>query len=144
MHNTLTKFILGSLSLLTDAFPSNLGSSDVAAPLSKRYASGWCGVQCVHHLLNTPIACWLIPSSIFSVIQYQKNEGPGDQSVYRFDVKIYDADQTEIGDVALPSPASVDSALPYTLEIAAGNVDQDPVTFAYAGQTWLSDGEVRK
>lgn len=143
MHPAFTTLVVGSLSLLAHAFPSNIDSSGVSATLSKRYAPGWCGVQCVNHPLNASISCRLIPSSTFSVIQYQKNKGPGDQSVYRFVVTVKDAHQSQIGDVTLPSPASVDSALPYVLTITAGNVDSDPVLFGYAGQSWASDGQVR-
>ena len=34
----------------------------------------------------------------------------------------------------------VDSQLPYVLIVIAGAVDLDPVSFAYAGDTWDSDG----
>ena len=87
-------------------------------------------------------------SPIFSVVQYQKNEGPGDTSVYRFDVTVKDAYQNGIGEAnTVPSPATMDgsnSQLPSPLTITAGNVDSDPVSYAYAGQSWLSDGSVSR
>ena len=93
-----------------------------------------------------PFSRRLTHSSIFSVVQYQKNEGPGaDTSVYRFDVHIKDAYQTTIGEVTtVPDPASVGSALPHQLLVRGGNVDLDPVQFNYTGQTWASDGSVSR
>ena len=78
MHAAFTTFILGSLSLLTHAFHSNIDLSGITAPLSKRYKPGFCGVQCVDHPLKASLCCWLIPSSTISVIQYQLHEKKSD------------------------------------------------------------------
>lgn len=88
------------------------------------YAPGWCGVH---------------------VVQYQKNEGPpgtnGGTNNYRLDVYIYDNDQNEIGriekaDASPPGGLGVTSKLPYVLIVTPGAVDDDPVTFKYAAQSW--------
>ena len=82
------------------------------------------------------------------IVQYQKNEGvdasTGGNSDYRFDITMVD-DQGEVvgGLTAADGPTGVaidvDSKLPYVFEVTAGAVDSDPVSFAYAGQTWTSD-----
>ncbi|KAI0132943.1 hypothetical protein BJ170DRAFT_730966 [Xylariales sp. AK1849] len=93
---------------------------------TQAYVPGWCGVH---------------------VTQYQKNEGPGGNTAdYRFDVTLYDANQEEIGSASLldvPSGQTrgVDSALPFVFEITAGNVDNDAVLMAYAGQNFGSNDQ---
>ena len=78
------------------------------------------------------------------VVQWQRNEN-GVGADYEFDVLIYDADKNEIGLVSKapidPTTKSlaVDSNLPYTVDITASGGDDDPVQFAYAGQTWDSN-----
>ncbi|KAK3170760.1 hypothetical protein OEA41_002842 [Lepraria neglecta] len=93
-------------------------------PNAAGYAPGWCGVH---------------------VVQYQKNEGPdattGGTSDYRFNITLFDANQNQIGDLDLGdapggTAVGVDSLLPNVMEVTAGNVDSDPVTFAYGDQSW--------
>ncbi|KAF5543822.1 fibronectin type iii domain-containing protein [Fusarium mexicanum] len=79
------------------------------------------------------------------VNQYQKNE-LGTGAKYAFDVVIKDAGGNQIGhiqhlEVDDGGHLSVPSKLPFTFDISAGAVDSDPVTFAYAGQTWVCNGE---
>lgn len=86
---------------------------------AKRYVSGWCGLH---------------------ITQHQKNEN-GVGGDYTFDVRIKDSIQAEIGGtngLAIPSlqTRSLASELPYTLDITAGSLDVDPITFGYAGQRW--------
>lgn len=95
-------------------------------PNGRAYAPGWCGVH---------------------VVQYQKNEGPAatsggsGTSDYRIDVTIFDANQNLIGqaktvDAPTGQAVNVDSKLPNVLEVTVGNVDSDPVKFAYGNQSW--------
>ncbi|KAG7001301.1 hypothetical protein G7Y79_00032g066540 [Physcia stellaris] len=100
-------------------------ASALAAPTAeahqptKRYARGYCGLH---------------------ITQHQKNEfGVGRD--YQFDIRLYDNNKVQIGGtngLAIPSgqTRSLDSQLPYTLDITAGNVDRDQIGFAYAGQHW--------
>lgn len=82
--------------------------------------------------------------------QYQKNEGNpasnGNQATsdYRFSILLKDANQELIGEVDYyDAPGGqgvdVDSELPLVLIAKAGNVDDDPVSFAYGDQSWNSD-----
>lgn len=95
--------------------------SPATLSLTKRYASGWCGVH---------------------VKQYQKNEpnsNPGPN--YLFDIAIFDAAGRQIGGVErAQAPAfqgvAVASELPWKVIVTAENVDSDPVLFDYAGQHW--------
>lgn len=80
--------------------------------------------------------------------QYQKNEGDpastGGNSDYRFDITIKDDQQELVGeldhaDAPGGQGVNVDSALPLVLIVTAQNVDDDPVKFAYSGQSWDSN-----
>jgi hypothetical protein len=84
----------------------------------------------------------------FHVVQYQKWEGPGlNTDNYRFDVTLYDADGVLVGDVeqiSVPSEQTQQIAtkpLQYTLALTAPNVDDDPIKFAYADQSWDTNDE---
>ena len=93
------------------------------------YAPGWCGVHVIH---------------------YQKNEGPAATSNggsgtfnYRFDITVYDSKKVQIRQVlGADAPGvvgvGVTSALLQVLLVTAGNVDSDPVKFAYGAQSWDS------
>ncbi|QIW96682.1 hypothetical protein AMS68_002200 [Peltaster fructicola] len=91
--------------------------------LTKRYKPGWCGLH---------------------FVQYQKNEGPGPaRNDYRFTITIKDAAGAVVGGTGnLPMPiyqsSNLPGALPYSLVMTPGNVDSDPLRFAYAGQSWSS------
>ena len=103
-------------------FPCTLtppdGATDGAtSPGGTGYAPGWC---------------------VAHVVQHQKPDPATDP--YTLDVTIYDNARGNIGSSSgAVSSSSVTSALPYTLEVGTGNVDDDPVTFAYAGTTWDSN-----
>ena len=81
------------------------------------------------------------------VTQYQKNEGPGDHTEnYRFSVTLKDADGNVVGGqdlVSIPSgeTSSFTSALPWTFDLTAPNVDGDAVWMAYAGQHFTSNDQ---
>ncbi|KAI1373991.1 hypothetical protein F4677DRAFT_427844 [Hypoxylon crocopeplum] len=97
------------------------GLSLAAPVIEERYVGGACGIH---------------------VTQYQKNE-LGIGSEYEFDVQIKDAVGAILGGtnhqaVADRSSAYITSELPYGLILTTGSVDSDPITFAYAGQTWSS------
>ena len=122
--------ILASLALTATAAPSpnantnaGPGARAAAAAIEKRYVTGQCGVH---------------------ITQYQKNEGPGgDTSKYRFDVTIKDAAGGVIGGVQTATiddggSLAVSSELPYQFIVSVGNVDEDSVSFAYAGQSFSS------
>lgn len=109
------------------ADPDGDGNADIG------YYPGYCGVH---------------------ITQYQKNEGPSaaapsssGTSDYRFDITLKDDQGENIGSLAYAdgptgTAINVDSKLPYVFEVTAGSVDDDPVSFAYAGQTWTSnDGQ---
>lgn len=119
MHYTLLSAILLAISVLeTAALPK------AAIPVEKRFASGQCGAH---------------------IVQYQKNEGPGDQSQYRLQINLYDAGHAEAGDIAPTdatpdAPVDVDGPLPYVFEATVGFVDSDPIQFHYGGQFWESTG----
>lgn len=73
--------------------------------------------------------------------QHQKPNPATDQ--YTFDITVKDAVGAVIGgsagQVGFPGQAiSQFSQLPYVLLVTAGGVDQDPVSFAYAGAHWDS------
>lgn len=80
------------------------------------------------------------------VVQYQKNEPTVNPNPdYKFDITMKDYDQNQIGQLlSADAPGAVgvdvDSQLPYVLIVTAGTVDSDPVSFAYAGEIWDSDG----
>lgn len=87
------------------------------------YAPGWCGMH---------------------VIQYQKPNPVTDN--YRLDIRIFDAAGFEIGQLyGADAPGGVGvgvtSALPYVLIATTGNIDDDAVLFAYAGQNWGSNDQ---
>ena len=100
------------------------------------YAPGWCGMH---------------------VIQYQKNEPDGpnkDGSEYLFDVTIKDANDVEIplyncngcGTTArfvAPNgvPQTIESELPFNMQLTAGPVDDSAVLFNYNGQAWGSNDQ---
>lgn len=82
----------------------------------------------------------------FRVIQYQKNEPTVNPNPdYRLDITIVDQINTQIGQLLFANApeavgVNVDSQLPYVLIVTAGAVDSDPVSFAYAGDIWDSNG----
>lgn len=114
MHFTTAICSLALVLPLALAQPTNL---------RPRYDAGWCGLH---------------------VTQWQKNEN-GVGGDYQFDLAIKDANGNDIGGVSrLPigGTGSVSSQLPYTVDIQAGQVDDDPITFHYSGQTFsTSDGQ---
>lgn len=72
------------------------------------------------------------------MVQYQKPDP--DTDPYKLDVYVFDAKGTPVGTVqGVVTSTIVTGSLPYTLDVGAGAVDSDPVTFAYAGQTWDSN-----
>ena len=78
--------------------------------------------------------------------QRQRNEyGIGND--YAFDLLLYDAKQTPIGQItnttidATTKSISIDSNLPYVLMLTASGGDPDPVQFAYGGDTWSSNDQ---
>ena len=102
---------------LSSAFPSPSSSSSFT--LQRRYVAGWCGLHIVQHQKN------------------EHNVGPN----YEYDVRIYDAIQSEIGGtngVAIPNTqsSSIVSQLSYDVTLASGILDTDPVGMAYAAETW--------
>lgn len=96
--------------------PENSGLDSNAPVGDAGYATGWC---------------------VAHITQYQKTDPATDS--YSVEVAIYDANENEIGStggaVSSADTVSVTSALPWTLEVTTGSVDDDPVTFAYADQT---------
>jgi hypothetical protein len=86
-------------------------------------------------------------------MQYQKNEGQSASndgvgtSDYRFTITLQDDQHEVIGGVDYYDAPSgqgvdVDSALPLVFIATAGNVDDDPISFAYGDQSWKSsDGQ---
>jgi hypothetical protein len=57
---------------------------------------------------------------------------------------MYDAGHVPIGfvqgiDIPAQQGYSMTSRLPYTLVVTSGNVDDDPVQYAYAGASWDSN-----
>lgn len=84
----------------------------------RQYAPGWCGMH---------------------VTQHQKPNPETDQ--YKFDVKIYDANEQLIGELMgaeAGAPISMSSRLPNYLVLEGGRVDADAVLFKYGSQTWNS------
>ena len=82
------------------------------------------------------------------ITQYQKHKGPpgNDMCHYRFDVYLYDAHGKQIGGTKLlsvpgGSTRSVNSVLPHTFHVTAGNVDDDAVFMTYANQSWGSNDQ---
>ncbi|KAL8937417.1 MAG: hypothetical protein Q9216_004428 [Gyalolechia sp. 2 TL-2023] len=80
------------------------------------------------------------------VVQWQKNgiaNNANQLPDYQLSVDIYDQNGRRVGSATKQSaaqPIEVDNtALPYNLIVAAGGVDDDPVTFWYADQYWASD-----
>ena len=116
MQITLTT-ILATASAL-----SGLVQSTPAPSLDKRYTSGQCG---------------------FHVQQYQKNEPGSNDPNYRLTIQIKDAIGATIGgvsevDALSEQPFDISSQLPYQLVVTVHQLDQDPISFAYAGQNFLS------
>lgn len=83
------------------------------------YRAGYCGVH---------------------VTQYQKANPAVDS--YALDITIYDANQAVVGLTGGPWPSAngvnLYSQLPWALGVYTGAVDEDPVYFAYADQSWNS------
>lgn len=82
-------------------------------------------------------------------MQYQKNEGQSASndnvgtSDYRFTITLKDDQQEVVGGVEYYDAPSgqgvdVDSALPLVFIATAGNVDDDPINFAYGDHSWKS------
>ena len=90
--------------------------------------------------LNVPGFC------NFRVIQYQKNQPTVNPNPdQKLDVTITDEHKIQIGQLLFADApeavgVNVDSQLPYVLIVTAGAVDSDPVSFAYAGDIWDSNG----
>ena len=114
---TAAAVLLATLGL-TSALPSPSSSST----LQRRYVAGWCGLH---------------------IVQHQKNED-GTGADYKYDVRIYDAIQAEIGgtnglDIPDYQSATVDSQLPYGVVLTSGALDADPIGLAYAGEDWTTN-----
>ena len=75
--------------------------------------------------------------------QYQKPDPSVDP--YSLDVKVYDANENEIGNSGgiqqSPSPVGVTSKLPNVLSVGTGAVDDDIVQFWYGDQYWGSNDQ---
>ncbi|KAI4200168.1 MAG: hypothetical protein LQ350_004129 [Teloschistes chrysophthalmus] len=114
------------------------------------YYPGNCGVHLqqvkTQHTLFLPP-----PLALTHSLQYQKNEGKaaangvgnGGTSNYRFTIQLQDDQHEIIGgvdyyDAPGGQGVGVDSALPLVFIATAGNVDHDPVSFAYGSQKWKS------
>ncbi|EEH19274.2 hypothetical protein PABG_01593 [Paracoccidioides brasiliensis Pb03] len=90
------------------------------------WRSGWCGLH---------------------ITQYQKNQNQKGWKTgkdFEFDVKIFDAEQKEIGSAKREKANTgksfgIGSMLPYKLIVTAGKYDSSPIEFAYAGAHWDSD-----
>ncbi len=102
------------------------GELDSQGPTNEAgYAGPWCGVH---------------------VTQYQKKNPAGDpatdpEAQYHLDVKLYDHNEDPIGEVLnaeakAGQAVGVTGKLPYVMLVTAQNVDEDPVLFAYADQSW--------
>jgi len=75
----------------------------------------------------------------FHVVQYQKPDPSRDP--YRFTLIVKGPYGEELGRVDKAegrpgTPIKVKSKLPDAIEIIAGNIDDDPITFSYRGQQW--------
>ena len=64
--------------------------------------------------------------------------GEGGDSPYLAPIRVAGGKQIGQTDGKQTGSFSLDSKLPYTLDIKAGAVDKDEVGFAYAGTTWDS------
>lgn len=101
------------------------GLDSNTAVQTSSFVSGWCTMH---------------------VVQYQRNEN-GVGADYQFDVLIYDANITPIGQVKKQAidpntkTLNVDSNLPYVVVLTASGGDGDAVLFAYAGQNWGSNDQ---
>lgn len=86
------------------------------------YAPGWC---------------------VAHITQYQKPNPATD--AYGLEVRVADNNQDVIGstDGKQGPTVSLTSKLPYTLEIQTQAIDDDPVKFQYAGQSWDSNDSSR-
>ena len=86
------------------------------------------------------------PTCQVHVVQYQKKNPAGDPATdpeahFSVDISIRDGNEATIGEVLrAEAPAGVavgvTSKLPHVLLVTAGEVDADPVLFAYGDQTW--------
>lgn len=111
-----TSFILSSFALTAAALPNP------STEVKRDYVPGECGVHVVHFQTNP-----------------DRTTKP-----YRLSVVLKDALQRIIGgvvEVDAPSgqPVNVNSELPYVFIATTGNVDDDPIKFAYSGQSWDSN-----
>lgn len=99
------------------------GISNYKPVTSSGYKPGWCTMH---------------------IVQWQRNED-GVGADYDFDVLIYDAAKTLIGEVAkapvdpVSKALSVNSNLPSVMVVTAGAGDDDPIGLAYGSQIWLSN-----
>ena len=77
------------------------------------------------------------------VVQYQKPDPEEDD--YSLEIStLVDDNENKIGGLAKSGPdVSLTSKLPLTLEIKTGNVDADPIYFAYGADSWDSKNEDR-
>ncbi|KAL9058099.1 MAG: hypothetical protein Q9162_001961 [Coniocarpon cinnabarinum] len=100
---------------------SSTALTNIADPAG--YSTGWCGVH---------------------VIQHQKPNPSKDD--YVFDVALFDAAGVLIGNktgIDLPSQQTghVDSSLPVSFDVTAGNVDDDAIWFHYGSQAFTSNDQ---
>lgn len=101
------------------------GLDSNTAVQTSSFASGWCTMH---------------------VVQYQRNEN-GIGADYQFDVLIYDANKTPIGQIQKQAvdpntkTLNVNSNLPYVMVLTASGGDGDAVLFAYGGQNWGSNDQ---
>lgn len=82
------------------------------------YRPGWCGIH---------------------VTQHQKPDPAKDS--YKFDIAISDVNEDIIGEVKSVEANegyTLTSKLPLGLVVTAGDIDSDPVYFAYGGEIWGS------
>ena len=107
------------------------------------YYPGNCGVH-----VKQVSQCSYRERPLLTFLQYQKNEGAPDStggtSNYRFDILIKDDQGERVGELDYADApggqgVNVDSQLPLVLVVTAENVDDDPVEFAYGGQSWDSN-----
>ncbi|KAH8824251.1 hypothetical protein DL96DRAFT_202912 [Flagelloscypha sp. PMI_526] len=91
-------------------------------PPASGFASGNCGIH---------------------VTQFQKPDPSKDN--YKLDIQLFDAVQTPMGnsggqkDAPANAPIEVTSKLPNVMIVTAQNVDEDPIKFAFGGETFDSN-----
>ncbi|KAI0134571.1 hypothetical protein BJ170DRAFT_205328 [Xylariales sp. AK1849] len=78
------------------------------------------------------------------ITQWQRNEN-GVGNKFAFDMDIFDSQGDDMGSVSKQAvndagTLSVDSGLPYTVEVSTKTSDDDFVSICYANQCWTCDG----